>query len=316
MADWPHILLTNDDGIDAPGLSALREALADIARLTVCAPTAQRSASGHAVSVMKDMRLEERSENGKVWGWAKNRYKGYKQKKWEASPEGYFARQRAKREALKEDMQDSLEKLDAQPRPPGQLERLPDRKVGQTTFWAETGPMPEKGKYLGSGKFSEAWESADGTCVMKRIRDGPLPGGRDPLVLSQTERELMARRTVEGHNYMREQGYPVPKSWVAKNDPTVIVQVKAPGIDDANKLPTPEARKRAAQRLDMQDMAEYDHHQHVTLDRPPAGRPSTNVTWYEDGQIASWYDPTIPVDKMPELEAVNSRMNAGGHFNW
>lgn len=44
--DRPHLLLTNDDGIDSPGLEALREALADVGRVTVVAPTTDHSGVG------------------------------------------------------------------------------------------------------------------------------------------------------------------------------------------------------------------------------------------------------------------------------
>jgi 5'-nucleotidase len=55
MTARPLILLTNDDGIEAPGLSALREAMARIADVEVVAPTEQCSAASHALSVLKDM---------------------------------------------------------------------------------------------------------------------------------------------------------------------------------------------------------------------------------------------------------------------
>lgn len=44
--DRPHVLLTNDDGIDSPGLVALRDALAADARVTVVAPTTDHSGVG------------------------------------------------------------------------------------------------------------------------------------------------------------------------------------------------------------------------------------------------------------------------------
>ena len=44
--DRPHLLLTNDDGIDSPGLEALRGTLADRARVTVVAPTTDHSGVG------------------------------------------------------------------------------------------------------------------------------------------------------------------------------------------------------------------------------------------------------------------------------
>ena len=44
--DRPHVLLTNDDGIDSPGLGALRDALAADTRVTVVAPTTDHSGVG------------------------------------------------------------------------------------------------------------------------------------------------------------------------------------------------------------------------------------------------------------------------------
>ncbi|ARS91501.1 5'/3'-nucleotidase SurE [Natrarchaeobaculum aegyptiacum] len=46
----PHVLLTNDDGIDAPGIRALADALAAVARVTVVAPDRNRSAVGRSLS--------------------------------------------------------------------------------------------------------------------------------------------------------------------------------------------------------------------------------------------------------------------------
>jgi 5'-nucleotidase len=45
------ILLTNDDGVHAPGLLALREALARLGEVTVAAPAHERSAVSHALSL-------------------------------------------------------------------------------------------------------------------------------------------------------------------------------------------------------------------------------------------------------------------------
>lgn len=55
----PHILLTNDDGIYAEGLSDLREALLAVGEVTVVAPERPRSASGHAITLHKPLRVEE-----------------------------------------------------------------------------------------------------------------------------------------------------------------------------------------------------------------------------------------------------------------
>lgn len=66
----PHVLLTNDDGIDAPGLHALADALEPDFDILVVAPHRERSATGHAISVMKDLRLERYHRNGDHWGWS------------------------------------------------------------------------------------------------------------------------------------------------------------------------------------------------------------------------------------------------------
>jgi 5'-nucleotidase len=50
MADTPEILVTNDDGIDAPGIRALAEGLADVGNVTVVAPDNDQSATGRALS--------------------------------------------------------------------------------------------------------------------------------------------------------------------------------------------------------------------------------------------------------------------------
>ncbi|WP_081985408.1 5'/3'-nucleotidase SurE [Natrinema salifodinae] len=46
----PHILLTNDDGIDAPGIRALADALSTVGTVTVVAPDRNRSAVGRSLS--------------------------------------------------------------------------------------------------------------------------------------------------------------------------------------------------------------------------------------------------------------------------
>ena len=48
--DEPHVLLTNDDGIDAVGFRALYDALTEFAEVTAVAPKADRSAVGRAMS--------------------------------------------------------------------------------------------------------------------------------------------------------------------------------------------------------------------------------------------------------------------------
>ncbi len=55
----PRILLSNDDGIHSPGLEALAEAMEDLGEVTVVAPDRERSASSHAMSLHRPLRLVE-----------------------------------------------------------------------------------------------------------------------------------------------------------------------------------------------------------------------------------------------------------------
>jgi 5'-nucleotidase len=61
----PQILVTNDDGIFAEGISVLRDALAQLGAVTVVAPERPRSASGHAITLHKPLRAEK---VGMPWG--------------------------------------------------------------------------------------------------------------------------------------------------------------------------------------------------------------------------------------------------------
>jgi 5'-nucleotidase len=54
-----RILVSNDDGIEAPGLRALAEALAPLGDVLVCAPDREQSASSHSISLHRPVRLEE-----------------------------------------------------------------------------------------------------------------------------------------------------------------------------------------------------------------------------------------------------------------
>jgi 5'-nucleotidase len=57
--DEPDILLTNDDGIEAAGLRALREALSAVGDVTVVAPVDDQSAVGRALSSSVTVRDHE-----------------------------------------------------------------------------------------------------------------------------------------------------------------------------------------------------------------------------------------------------------------
>jgi len=61
--ETPQVLLTNDDGIDAPGLAALYEELTAVADVTVVAPDGNRSGTGRT-------RTHRTSRESHPWGYA------------------------------------------------------------------------------------------------------------------------------------------------------------------------------------------------------------------------------------------------------
>jgi 5'-nucleotidase len=65
-----RILITNDDGYDAPGLKALVKAFQKHAECFVVAPLSERSASGHAVTLRKSIRVKELKTRGVLTGYA------------------------------------------------------------------------------------------------------------------------------------------------------------------------------------------------------------------------------------------------------
>lgn len=56
----PLILLTNDDGFDAPGLAALAAALERVGDLVIVAPDRERSGAGHALTLLRPLRVRLR----------------------------------------------------------------------------------------------------------------------------------------------------------------------------------------------------------------------------------------------------------------
>ncbi len=62
VAMSPTILLSNDDGIDAPGLRALAGALEPLGEVWVVAPDRERSATSHAISLNHPLRLRRLGE--------------------------------------------------------------------------------------------------------------------------------------------------------------------------------------------------------------------------------------------------------------
>jgi 5'-nucleotidase len=65
-ASEPCILVTNDDGYDAPGLSALIEAVRPLGYVVVVAPDREQSGAGHALTLDRPLR---------VWEVAPQRYR-------------------------------------------------------------------------------------------------------------------------------------------------------------------------------------------------------------------------------------------------
>lgn len=64
------ILLTNDDGIHAPGLHALRDALAELGDVTVVAPATEQSGVGLSVTYLHPLLVHEEFRDGRHLGWA------------------------------------------------------------------------------------------------------------------------------------------------------------------------------------------------------------------------------------------------------
>jgi 5'-nucleotidase len=54
-----NILLTNDDGIQAPALRSLKEALAPLGRVTIVAPDRDQSAASHALTLQRPFRIQQ-----------------------------------------------------------------------------------------------------------------------------------------------------------------------------------------------------------------------------------------------------------------
>ena len=65
-----RFLLTNDDGIYARGIDALRRELAKDAECIVVAPEVEQSAVGHAITVFRPLMVRKARKNGSVFGYA------------------------------------------------------------------------------------------------------------------------------------------------------------------------------------------------------------------------------------------------------
>jgi 5'-nucleotidase len=67
-----NILLTNDDGIYAPGLQALHQCLRSRHEVTVVAPDQERSAVGHGITLHHPLRASKVALNAHFQGYAVN----------------------------------------------------------------------------------------------------------------------------------------------------------------------------------------------------------------------------------------------------
>ncbi len=65
-----RLLLTNDDGVYAPGLAALHQALAEQHDVVVVAPETEQSAVGHAITLANPIRVRKLGPRTGFDGWA------------------------------------------------------------------------------------------------------------------------------------------------------------------------------------------------------------------------------------------------------
>jgi 5'-nucleotidase len=70
MRSKPYLLLTNDDGIFAPGLEALVREMKKLGEVAVVAPSSERSAVGHAITLSDPLRVLPFEKNGAFFGHA------------------------------------------------------------------------------------------------------------------------------------------------------------------------------------------------------------------------------------------------------
>jgi len=61
------ILVSNDDGADAPGIAALADALAGIGTVTVAAPSQNRSGVSHGMTFSGPILVQKTEKNGMTW---------------------------------------------------------------------------------------------------------------------------------------------------------------------------------------------------------------------------------------------------------
>ena len=67
-----QILLTNDDGIYAPGIAALKHQIQDLGQITVVAPDIEQSGVGHSITFSHPLRIREVRLNNEFIGYGVN----------------------------------------------------------------------------------------------------------------------------------------------------------------------------------------------------------------------------------------------------
>lgn len=66
----PLILITNDDGIDAPGIYELAATLKKLGRIFIVAPDKQQSAVSSALTIQRPLKVFERYKDNEFFGYA------------------------------------------------------------------------------------------------------------------------------------------------------------------------------------------------------------------------------------------------------
>ncbi|MGB3007760.1 MAG: 5'/3'-nucleotidase SurE [Chitinophagaceae bacterium] len=69
-SEKPVILITNDDGVTAPGILNLVEAVKHLGKIVVVAPDKPQSGMGHAITIGQPLRLHKLHENDNVETWS------------------------------------------------------------------------------------------------------------------------------------------------------------------------------------------------------------------------------------------------------
>ena len=66
----PIILITNDDGVTAPGIRNLVEAVKDLGKIVVVAPDKPQSGMGHAITIGQPLRMQRVTAFGDIEAWS------------------------------------------------------------------------------------------------------------------------------------------------------------------------------------------------------------------------------------------------------